>query len=118
MQYLHASPMTHVPVLVMHVLRSQEIMSVCNFNSFNPKTIKMNLITVEHGRCSSVDDLCSMSLLYVSIVLLTQGKRKSIKVKMLYRSFHDCLNNLCLHLCVLNCRFKTSVSRVLKVLSF
>lgn len=73
MQYLHASPMTHVLVLVMHVLGSQEIMSVCNCKSLSPKTIKMNLISVEHGRSypSSVDDLCSMSLLYWSLVFLS-----------------------------------------------
>lgn len=41
MQYLHASPMTHVLVLVMHVLESPEIIiGVCNFNSLSPKTIK------------------------------------------------------------------------------
>lgn len=80
----------------------------------------MNAITVEHGRSypSSVDDLCSMSLLYGSVGFLSQEKRKSIKVKVAYRSFfNDCLNNLCLHRCVLNSRFKTSVSGLLKVLS-
>lgn len=93
---------------------------VRNVNFLSPKTIKkLDLITVEHDRCypSSVDDLYSMSLLYWSILFLSQEKRKSIKVKIAYGSFHDCLNNLCLHFCALNCRFKTSVSRVLKVLS-
>lgn len=93
---------------------------VRNVNFLSPKTIKkLDLITVEHDRCypSSVDDLYSMSLLSWSILFLSQAKRKSIKVKIAYGSFHDCLNNLCLHFCALNCRFKTSVSRVLKVLS-
>lgn len=38
MRYLHASPMAHVLVLVMHILGSEEIiMSVCNFNSLSAK---------------------------------------------------------------------------------
>lgn len=123
MQYLHVSLMTHALVLVMHVLGSLltwHKSRVRNVNFLSPKTIKkLDLITVEHDRCypSSVDDLYSMSLLYWSILFLSQEKRKSIKVKIAYGSFHDCLNNLCLHFCALNCRFKTSVSRVLKVLS-
>lgn len=86
---------------------------------FDSKGNKKEFITVEHDRHypSSVDYLCPMSLLYWCIVFLLQGNSKTIKFKVAFTSFPDCLNNVCLRFCVLNCRFKTSVSKVLKVLS-